>query len=430
MLDVRNLRRRFASKEVHSRLRRDLLGGIGLAAFFLSMQGATASAQDYSPENAAWNGLSALMEIAQSEGIALRARDRLNLAEVTADDAIVVLFPTEGLPIRSLSAFLEEGGRLVVADDFGAAQELLSQFEIERRPPSNEAARLRGNPALQVALAEATHPLSEGVDALLTNHPTALHHPVLAPLFSLDGDGLVITGAVGAGRFIAIGDPSLFINNMLELKSNRRFASNLLHHVQGDRGQVFLLVGDATMHGAYGDPANLPPGQWVQAMASKLAKLELPPEATLWLGATLLALFLIVGATALPSASPYRSSRLFPRSSLGGGFIARVAHHSSSSGRLLHAALSYRFELERQLLDRLGLSAPLAFEKVEERLRRHGISDAEIAELKSTLAELDALAPHANSARRAPALGKRRLLAVVEVGERILKRLDTDHVHA
>ena len=79
-----------------------------------------------------------------------------------------------------------EGGRVAIADDFGAGQSLLDGFRIERSAATGRRAlRLRGNRNLLIATPGARHPLALDVRALVTNHPQVLHHGELEAIFSL-----------------------------------------------------------------------------------------------------------------------------------------------------------------------------------------------------------------------------------------------------
>ncbi|MDH5491251.1 MAG: hypothetical protein OEY14_04805, partial [Myxococcales bacterium] len=153
------------------------------------------------------------------------------------DDSLLIVYPTRALPASGLSEFLGRGGRIALADDYGSGESLLRVYGITRRPGvRGDPATLRSNPGLPVARAAIQHPLTEGVGTLVTNHPAILEHAELRPIFALEGDadGLLLTGAVGEGRLLALSDPSVLINNMLEFRGNRRFARNLLRYLGGD----------------------------------------------------------------------------------------------------------------------------------------------------------------------------------------------------
>jgi hypothetical protein len=100
----------------------------------------------------------------------------------------------------------------------------------------------------------ATGPLTDGVDRLTLNHGTVLRPGANASVLVatsafayLDGDRdatldddevlaerpVVTSEALGAGRVIAVSDPSLFVNAMLDRSGNRAFVTNLF--ATGDR---------------------------------------------------------------------------------------------------------------------------------------------------------------------------------------------------
>jgi hypothetical protein len=216
-----------------------LLVVLGLRAARAGAQ-TTGASGDFATTNTQWNGLSDLLQVAAEEDAQLVVVSRLDLGTLTPRDGLLVVYPTEAMPTGDLSDYMRAGGRLAVADDFGAADSLFRIFRIGRAEPNPDAPsvlRLRGNGELLVARPLTQHPLTEGVGAVVTNHPRVLFHAELEPIFAVgDHDAVVLAGAVGEGRLVAIGDPSLFINNMLALDGNRRFASNLLLYLRGDAG--------------------------------------------------------------------------------------------------------------------------------------------------------------------------------------------------
>src|SRR5687768_11025629 len=184
--------------------------------------------EDFATEGGAWNSVSELMQLARDRGITIEVPARLDAGTLSPADALLILSPDEPLPSREITAFLRAGGRVLLADDFGAGDSLLGTFEIGRGPPSTASAlKLRGNPALLVARPHGQHRLTREVTALVSNHPAMVYHRELSPIFELHrGEALVLAGAVGEGRLVVLSDPSVLIDNMLELRGNRRFAEN------------------------------------------------------------------------------------------------------------------------------------------------------------------------------------------------------------
>src|SRR5690606_13698398 len=102
---------------------------------------------------------------------------------VSPRDGILLVYPDDDLPLASLASFMRDGGRLAIADDFGTGDELLDVYRIDRQATSGaEAPHLRGNPGLPVAHPLARHTLTDGLGAVVANHPATLYHAELDPL--------------------------------------------------------------------------------------------------------------------------------------------------------------------------------------------------------------------------------------------------------
>src|SRR5262249_17817806 len=78
---------------------------------------------------------------------------------------------------------------------------------------------------------------------------------------------VVVAGSLGTGRFVALSDPSVLINDMLGFDGNLAFAANLLRFLAPVRpGRLFLVSGDARLSGeprtapAEGEPLSLNEG--------------------------------------------------------------------------------------------------------------------------------------------------------------------------
>jgi hypothetical protein len=111
------------------------------------------------------------------------------------------------------------------------------------------------NMELPIAVAyDDGHPLAQGVDELVANHPShfAVDRGDLVFGFGKD-EGLVVAGTLGDGRFVAIADPSVLINAMLKFDGNATFAVNLVRWLAPDASaharivvltQKFYLLGE------------------------------------------------------------------------------------------------------------------------------------------------------------------------------------------
>jgi hypothetical protein len=253
-------------ERLHGRARRGVLGGLGVLAVVcvlgvLGAAGARAqpgpagafapgpSEADYDYQNSEWNGLSDWYRHETARGRRLRMDVALELTSHPLDVPLVLVYPTRALPVPELVAFVERGGRLLVADDFGTSGPLVQALGLTRvvgTAPHREL--LRGNADLPVVRAASTHPLLEGVAVVVANHPALLVVPSLrvgpVPVLPFDapGYGLLYDLSVGEGRAIVLSDPSLLINFMREVGDNARLASNLVDALCGGRDECELAV--------------------------------------------------------------------------------------------------------------------------------------------------------------------------------------------
>src|SRR5262245_22492906 len=67
-----------------------------------------------------WDGLDKLVALADEAHVELVAPHEVALSAVDAKDALLIIGPTKSLPVSGLSAFLREGGRVALLDDFGS----------------------------------------------------------------------------------------------------------------------------------------------------------------------------------------------------------------------------------------------------------------------------------------------------------------------
>ena len=230
---------------------------MAVAVALLCLIPAVVFAEDFDVDSQEWNGLAQFASLA--EGVDLRVVDRLDWQDVDAEDVLFIIYPQQPLDVDSSAKFLLQGGRMVVADDFGKSQELLRRLSIERRTPAPQELPHelylddhRGWPIFRPG---GRHPLLEGVDELVGNYP-AVFYNVGGPVVAYDRDGgLVYDMMLGEGRAVAIADPGIFINAMLPAADNQRFAENIWTYLCADVEQcrAWLLVGEFATTGAFSD---------------------------------------------------------------------------------------------------------------------------------------------------------------------------------
>lgn len=207
----------------------------------LMAMGATAGAADFDPRSSDWNGLAELVALADSGPLTLTAESSLP----DTSQGLLWIHVGDGVDHEALRRFIQAGGRAVIAQDSGESSALFSAFGVTLGPvDTGPMERLGGNPALPVARPAAGWPLGQGVGQVVANHPAGLTGDGERRLvFPGSDSALAIERQVGGGRILFLSDPSVLINNMLELDGNRRFARNLLTWLSGRGGGVRLFVG-------------------------------------------------------------------------------------------------------------------------------------------------------------------------------------------
>ncbi|MDB4975509.1 MAG: hypothetical protein JWN48_3850 [Myxococcaceae bacterium] len=373
----------------------------------------------------AWDGFESLLEVARASDAPLITADVVDLNKLEAHDALLVIGPESPLPTSALTAFLREGGRIALLDDFGSGERLLSAYQVSRSPaPEADVPALRGDPKLLIAYPASEHPLVDGVELLLTNGASALRHRDLKPVFTFGHTdaALVLAGAVGAGRLVAVGDSSVLINQLLAVRSHEQFAKNLLAYLKRPSGKLFLVDARTRFEGSYGG-TNARGLSQVDGFLKRVAHPDLPPGVLSLLSLGLCAICAVVIVGSLPRRSPYVRAELLPRASVYAGFAARVALSETDPPNLIWTLLDYRRELLSELSLRLELGAPPTPDSLVQRARERGVPDATVQTLGAILRRLDQVAESADAAVRPPRIRVSELRNVVRQGEELLTRL-------
>jgi hypothetical protein len=265
----------------------------GVAGALLGVP-ALSGATPFEPANRDWEGCSGLYDLARGAlgNDRVVVVSRLDWSELRPNDGLLLIHPERPVDGDRLFAFLDAGGRAAVIDDFGAGNRILGRFHIERAsPPARPINALRHNPELAIAEPVADggrrHPSVEGVELLITNHPSTLRYalptpdaptPVLVIRAIDEPDGvLALAGAVGhGGKLFAMGDPSVFINEMLRYPDNRTFAMNLVRFLvqdapsPADRGKLYVVANRFSETGSIGGLSTIAYG--IENTASEIAE--------------------------------------------------------------------------------------------------------------------------------------------------------------
>ena len=218
------------------------------------------SETDFLPGNESWNGLSAVAAMASAMGQRLQLTHKLDWATLPPGSALMIIHPRVEVPPAQLAAVLSRGGKVLLADDFGRGGAALSQFNISLVASPPGARRLhRGNPNLPLARpGSAPNPLTRGVGNVVTNHPAYLRSRLPALVHFGEADQqLLVAARVGKGELLALSDPSVLINTMMQFRGNRALARNLLQRLatRGSTGAITVLSGAFSLSGTLPPPA-------------------------------------------------------------------------------------------------------------------------------------------------------------------------------
>ncbi len=262
---------------------------------------------DFDTESVDWHGLSDFVALLEGQGIEQMETDVLDWREVSPQDVIVVVYPEQTPDVAGLAAFLSDGGRVLLADDFGASAPLAERLGIERQePPADEMPHetfVDDYPGWPVFEPPGEHPLLAGVDQVVANYAAVFEHPD-GPVIGYDEEGgFVYDMRLGEGRAVLVADPGILINSMLPVADNRRFVLNATNYLceQPEGCRMWLLIGDVEFDGEYQTTA--PEDEAVETLAERVQTFnqnlrevleELPGSEVL----VLVVLFLALGVVA------------------------------------------------------------------------------------------------------------------------------------
>ncbi|HSD87337.1 MAG TPA: DUF4350 domain-containing protein [Kofleriaceae bacterium] len=229
-------------------------GGIALA-----QAPAAEELPDYDPHSEAWNGMATWVGLAEGRGYNVDIKGELNWDQLGANDILVLVYPLVRVEPSDLSAFVQAGGNVVIADDFGESKDALATLGMLRAEVvTPQATKYQdGRVWAPIATPRSSHEIARDVDEVVTNHPAALKQIEGAEVvIGFEDSAVVVAGERGTGRFVAISDPSIFINRMMQYPGNVQLAVNIFdwldRHGSGQRARNVVFVRGNTE--LYGDP--------------------------------------------------------------------------------------------------------------------------------------------------------------------------------
>jgi len=344
-----------------------LLAGVGDAAPEIT---------DYDPHSTAWNGMAQFVALAEGMGFEVTPVSELEWSDLSAKDILFLVYPLRRVDPNRLSAFIQAGGNAVIADDFGEGKDAMTGLGLIRAEPGTPKASryYEGRLWAPIATAPGDHPIARDVGEVVTNHPAALHEVEGATtVVGFDDGALVVAGERGTGKFVAVADPSIFINRMQQdpFHGNVALTVNILTWLArgGQAKHIVLLRGDVAMYGDpqpfIDDPHNGKLGHSIAELNSWLWSRHewlLTATAMKAVAGGLAACLLLLAFVALPVRRGPRIDGAwlrFSRPSRRDDPHVLVASADDSPGKLLVLACILRDQAQVYLAEATGRSEPL-----------------------------------------------------------------------
>jgi len=232
-----------------------LLGLSAAAIILISLVAVVPSVDDFSPDNPLWNGLSSFCG---QFNASLIPGSSAQLPELPADDALIIVGPSGNISASDalkLRRFLEKGGLLIIADDFGSGNSILELMGISTkisgelleddiymfRSPFLPRARVNRSLELYLNYASVVEPDGKGSCLAYSSPFSYLDLNLSGKREEGEPYGpfcVAYAEPVGSGRLVVLSDASIFINSMLSYGNNSAFLRDLL---QGRK--VYVLGG-------------------------------------------------------------------------------------------------------------------------------------------------------------------------------------------
>lgn len=198
---------------------------------------------EFSMFNTKWNGCSKFAKLLYERGEVIPIIYPYNSVKVSKLKGVLVVIGPDidfsKLEAEEVKKFLENGGTLFIADDFGTANSLLKKIGVKARFSDKQLKDLfySKNYNFPVVVRIKDPRLSVGVKNITLNIPSAI----------VGGDGKIFSSKVSIigknmksypilaeirykkGKIIMLSDPSILINDMFE--RNRKFIENLVEYL-------------------------------------------------------------------------------------------------------------------------------------------------------------------------------------------------------
>ena len=235
-----------------------------VAAFLVSVPMLNTTKEDFSTYNTDWNGCSRVKELSARDGHETRVIFSMSEIGGSTNGVLIMLNPDKrtamtGQDLSDLKNYVQNGGCLVLANDFGNANAVVKGLGLVRSVRF-DGALLRDN---VTNWADDAHPLvtnvtpssvTSGVHTLYFNYATTLDtagprvtvlarsaptsdvHTALGRNTRASGGGRPVLAhtTYGKGKVLLLSDPSVFINGMVDKGDNEKLFTNVIANFTAD----------------------------------------------------------------------------------------------------------------------------------------------------------------------------------------------------
>ncbi len=218
---------------------------------------------DFRVENPFWNGFSTID--AKMKATTIESFNTLPTNPSGTTLLLVSYEPFSPTELHQLNNFITNGGTLVVLDDYGYGNQVLNAIQTKMTfsgTPMLDPLFNYKNEQFPLITNFATSPLTANVGEVVLDHPTILTNTSNATVIAstssfsfLDINGTGVSTSsdpngpfpyaayqkIGQGYIVAVADPSILINSMLNMGNNLQFITNIVK-INGS-AQVFIDQG-------------------------------------------------------------------------------------------------------------------------------------------------------------------------------------------
>jgi hypothetical protein len=254
-----------------------LIAAVVIVALLISVPLLNTTKEDFSTYNTAWNGASDAKALASSDGYTTSSVLALSEIGTSGHGVLFMLNPNSSVGFSAsdastLQSFVRNGGVLVLANNFGNGNAVLSGLGVLGEARFNgsllEDNVSKGvNAALPLITDVTASGLTAGVHELYFNYGTALdvsgtNVTVLARsaptsyLLAPGGGNATVNATTGAhpvlatldygnGRIVLLSDPSVFSNDMLGQADNQQLLTSMFANLTGGNTAVPIMFDES-----------------------------------------------------------------------------------------------------------------------------------------------------------------------------------------